>query len=94
MTQEYTPASLEEILIDYVHRKDDTETTQEATVDEFRRWLADHDAKIRAEAWDEGWDQGNDHGEEGRHDQQNCKSCNPYSNPYLIRADEYGKVQQ
>ena len=50
MTQGYTPASLEEILIDYVHRKDDTDTTQEATVDEFRRWLARHDEEVASTA--------------------------------------------
>ena len=45
--------------------------------DEFDRWLAAHDAEVKAEAWDEGYSAGNNTGLCG-----GCEDCELWSNPY------------
>ena len=44
---------------------------------QFDRWLAAHDAEVKAEAWDEGYSAGNNTGLCG-----GCEDCELWSNPY------------
>ena len=64
MAEEYTPTT-EEVRHDYVSLDYpeggydyDTEAEEKVRAVDFDRWLAAHDAQMRADAWDEGHERG------------------------------------
>lgn len=63
MTQEYMPTT-DQVRIEYVGvDPDNVDAVTNAdfiAAAMFDRWLAAHDAQIRAEAWDEGFTEGRD----------------------------------
>ena len=75
MKEEYTPTT-EKVKRAYsgLHEKNYYDFTFMQREENFDRWLADHDALIRAEAWDEGWNAGVDDANFG----PRPKTSNPY----------------
>ena len=68
MTQEYTPTD-QQVIDDYMPDDEDIGfdartmpigVWKRLKIAAFDRWLADHDAQIRADAWEEGWNAGID----------------------------------
>ncbi|MCI1831532.1 MAG: hypothetical protein LKI88_00740 [Bifidobacterium sp.] len=66
MTQEYIPTD-EDVRHDYWSLDYpeggydfDVEAYEKERAEDFDRWLADHDAQIRADAWEEGFTEGRD----------------------------------